>query len=258
MSQHYGAADRTTSLATISRALELGIFFLDTADSYGDGHNELLVGHALQGRRSQFVVATKFSLSRDRHGIRRVNGRPENVTACCESSLRRLGTEYIDLYYQHRVDPAVPIEETVGAMKSLVEQGKVLHLGLSEPSSRSLERASAVHPISAIQSEWSLWTRDVEGDVLATARRLDVGIVPFSPLGRGMLTGSIGPDSEFDDTDFRSRNPRFQGANLESNSGLVAAGSAKVCYARAACAGLASSAGKGCRAHPRNEAPPLP
>jgi aryl-alcohol dehydrogenase-like predicted oxidoreductase len=225
MSQSYGPADRGESIATIHRALELGVFFLDTADVYGLGHNEELVGEAIRGRRDEVVLATKFSIRRD--GDRQtVDGRPEYVRAACDASLRRLGVDHIDLYYQHRVDPDVPIEETVGAMAELVAAGKVRHLGLSEASVRSIERAVAVHPITALQSEWSLWTRDLEGaaaekGVLAAAREHGVGIVPFSPLGRGFLTGAITSPDDFDDDDFRKNNPRFQGDNFAANLRLV-------------------------------------
>lgn len=221
MSQSYGVADEQESIATIHRALELGVFFLDTADVYGDGHNEELLGRALAGRRDQVVLATKFSLRRDATGAMEINGRPDYVRACCDASLRRLGTDHIDLYYQHRVDPNVPIEETVGAMAQLVEVGKVRHLGLSEASSRSLERAVSVHPITALQSEWSLWTRDLEPEVLACARRLRIGIVAFSPLGRGFLTGAITSPEDFGPEDFRADNPRFLGENFTRNLDLV-------------------------------------
>ncbi len=222
MSQSYGPADETESLATIDRALELGVTFLDTANVYGSGHNERLVGRALQGRRERAVLATKFGIVNSDPDGRAVNGRPEYVRSCCEESLERLNTEYIDLYYQHRVDPLVPIEDTVGAMAELVEQGKVRFLGLSEASSDSLERAAAVHPISALQSEWSLWTRDIESEVLATARRLGVGVVPFSPLGRGFLTGKIRSTKDFGPDDFRRDHPRFLGENFQRNLELVA------------------------------------
>jgi aryl-alcohol dehydrogenase-like predicted oxidoreductase len=222
MSQSYGAADETTSLATVDRALDLGVFFLDTADIYGVGHNEELVGRALQGRRDRVVLATKFSFVRD--GDRtRIDGRPEHVRSACDASLRRLGVDHIDLYYQHRVDRNVPIEETVGAMAELVAAGKVRYLGLSEASTASIERAVAVHPIAALQSEWSLWTRDIEGDVLATARAHGIGIVPFSPLGRGFLTGAITSPADFGPDDFRANNPRFQGENFDRNLDLVRA-----------------------------------
>ncbi len=221
MSQSYGPADEKESLATIHRAMELGMCFLDTANVYGDGHNERLVGRAIAGRRDEVILATKFGLMRD-DGSRSINGRPEYVKACCDASLARLGVEYIDLYYQHRVDPDVPIEETVGAMANLVQAGKVRYLGLCEASVQSLERAMAIHPITALQSEWSLWTRDLEDSVLATARRLGIGIVPYSPLGRGFLTGQISSPDDFAPDDFRRGNPRFQGENFQRNLELVA------------------------------------
>ena len=220
MSQSYGDADEAESIATIHRALDLGVCLLDTADVYGEGHNELLVGRAVAGRRDDVVLATKFALVRD-DGSMRTNGRPEYVHAACDASLLRLGVDHIDLYYQHRVDPTVPIEETVGAMAELVSAGKVGYLGLSEASARTLERAVAVHPISALQSEWSLWTRDLEADLVGTARRLGVGIVPFSPLGRGFLTGTLTSPDDFGPDDFRRGNPRFQGDNFAANLRLV-------------------------------------
>jgi aryl-alcohol dehydrogenase-like predicted oxidoreductase len=220
MSQSYGKPDPVEAKATIDRALELGVTFLDTANVYGDGHNERFVGEALGNRRDQVVLATKFTLSRD-DGSMQIDGRPENVHASIDASLERLGTDFVDLYYQHRVDPKVPIEDTVGAMAELVAAGKVRYLGLSEASSRTLERAVAVHPIAALQSEWSLWTRDLEADVVATARRLGVGLVPFSPLGRGFLTGAIKSPEDFDDDDFRKNNPRFVGDNFARNLELV-------------------------------------
>jgi aryl-alcohol dehydrogenase-like predicted oxidoreductase len=231
MSQMYGAADREESIATIHRALDLGVTFLDTSDVYGSGHNEQLVGEAITGRREEVQLATKFSLSRT-DGVTRIDGRPENVRACAEASLRRLGVDVIDLYYQHRVDPQVPIEDTVGAMAELVEQGKVRHLGLSEASAASIRRASAVHPIAALQSEWSLWTRDLEtargggadGDtVVGVARENGIGIVPFSPLGRGFLTGAITSPADFGEDDFRRGHPRFTGEAFEANLRLVEA-----------------------------------
>jgi aryl-alcohol dehydrogenase-like predicted oxidoreductase len=226
MSQSYGAADRGESLATIPRALDLGVTFLDTSDVYGDGHNEELVGEAIAGRRDEVQLATKFSLSRNDRGGMDIDGRPENVRARAEASLRRLGVDVIDLYYQHRVDPRVPIEDTVGAMAELVEQGKVRFLGLSEASARSLRRAAAVHPIAALQSEWSLWTRDLEapgpgGSVLEVARELGIGLVPFSPLGRGFLTGAITSPDDFGPDDFRRDHPRFQGEAFAANLRLV-------------------------------------
>ncbi len=230
MSQSYGAADRSESLATVHRALDLGVTFLDTSDVYGDGHNEELVGEAIAGRRDDVQLATKFSLRRDERGRMSIDGRPENVRACAEASLRRLGVEVIDLYYQHRVDPEVPIEETVGAMAELVQAGKVRYLGLSEASAASIRRAVAVHPIAALQSEWSLWTRDLEvaggGDagedtVLGVAREHGIGIVPFSPLGRGFLTGAIRSPDDFAEDDWRRTNPRFTGEAFTANLRLV-------------------------------------
>jgi aryl-alcohol dehydrogenase-like predicted oxidoreductase len=222
MSQSYGPGDEKESIATIQRAIDLGIFFLDTANVYGEGENERLVGRALAGRRDQVVLASKFGILRD-DGSRDVSGRPDYVKACCDASLARLGVDYIDLYYQHRVDPDVPIEETVGAMSDLVRAGKVRFLGLSEASVDSLERATATHPISALQSEWSLWTRDLEDDVLPAARRLGIGIVPYAPLGRGFLTGEIRSPDDFAPGDFRRGNPRFQGENFQRNLELVSA-----------------------------------
>ena len=223
MSQSYGAADRQESIATIHRALDLGVGFLDTSDVYGSGHNEELVGEAIAGRRDEVQLATKFSLSRTDDGGMAIDGRPENVRARAEASLRRLGVDVIDLYYQHRVDRTVPIEDTVGAMAELVVQGKVRYLGLSEASATSIRRAVAVHPIAALQSEWSLWTRDLEGEVLGVAREHGIGIVPFSPLGRGFLTGAITSPDDFDEDDFRRNNPRFQEDTLPANLRLVEA-----------------------------------
>jgi aryl-alcohol dehydrogenase-like predicted oxidoreductase len=224
MSQSYGPADREESIATIHRALDLGVTLLDTAHMYGDGHNEELVGEAIAGRRGEVQVATKFGLA---HTGRRIDGRPENVRACAEDSLRRLGVDVIDLYYQHRVDPEVPIEDTVGAMAELVQQGKVRYLGLSEASVRSIRRAVAVHPIIALQSEWSLFTRELEvaedgeSTVLSVAREHGIGIVPYSPLGRGFLTGTITSPDQLPADDFRRGVPRFTGEAFTANSRLV-------------------------------------
>jgi aryl-alcohol dehydrogenase-like predicted oxidoreductase len=223
MSQVYGPADETESLATIDRALELGITFLDTADVYGLGHNEQLVGRAIAGRRDGVVLATKFGIVRraDDQSFRGINGRPEYVHSACDASLKRLGVDHIDLYYQHRADPNVPIEDTVGAMAELVTAGKVRHLGLSEAAADTIRRAHTVHPISALQSEWSLWSRDLEDDVIPTARQLGVGIVPYSPLGRGLLTGQIRNPEELSRGDFRRGTPRFEGDNFTRNLDVV-------------------------------------
>jgi aryl-alcohol dehydrogenase-like predicted oxidoreductase len=224
MSDFYGAHDDAESIATIHHALDRGVTLLDTADMYGPHINEELVGKAIRGRREQAFVATKFGILRDpaNPDVRGVNGRPEYVRAACEGSLRRLGLETIDLYYQHRVDPAVPIEETVGAMAELVQAGKVRYLGLSEASGETLTRACAVHPIAALQSEFSLWTRDPqENGMLAACRKLGVSLVAYSPLGRGFLTGAIRSPEDFEADDYRRSNPRFQGDNFARNLALV-------------------------------------
>jgi aryl-alcohol dehydrogenase-like predicted oxidoreductase len=222
MSQSYGPADRGESIATVHRAIELGVNFLDTANAYGLGHNEKLLAEALAGRRDQVILATKFAITVSADGTRGINGRPEYVKKSCDESLDRLGVDYIDLYYQHRVDPTVPIEDTVGAMAELVEAGKVRHLGLSEASAESIRRAVKTHPIAALQSEWSLWSREIEDEVLGVARELGVGIVPYSPLGRGFLTGQITSIDDFGPDDFRRHNPRFQGEAFDRNLELVA------------------------------------
>jgi aryl-alcohol dehydrogenase-like predicted oxidoreductase len=216
MSEFYGPADEEESIGVIHRALELGVTFLDTADMYGQGHNEELVGRAVAGRRDDYVIATKFGNRRD--GDRRwVDNRPEWIREACEASLRRLGTDVIDLYYMHRRSPDVPIEESVGAMAELVAAGKVRHLGLSEVSADTLRAAAPVHPIAALQSEWSLFTRGIEEEIVPAARALGVGIVPYSPIGRGLLTGALTSPDDLSADDFRRRNPRFSGENLERN-----------------------------------------
>ncbi|MBV9345219.1 MAG: aldo/keto reductase [Gammaproteobacteria bacterium] len=223
MSEFYGPHEDAQSLATLARALELGVTFFDTADAYGPHTNEELIGRALRGQRARAFIATKFGFVRDpAHPQPRViDARPQRVREACEASLRRLNIETIDLYYLHRVDPEVPVEETVGAMAQLVSAGKVRHLGLSEVAPRTLERAQRVHAITALQSEYSLWTRDPEDGVLETCERLGVGFVPYSPLGRGFLTGAIRSPEDFAPDDYRRENPRFQGANFARNLELV-------------------------------------
>jgi aryl-alcohol dehydrogenase-like predicted oxidoreductase len=222
MSEFYGTIDEAEAVATIQRALELGVDFLDTADMYGAGANERLVGRAIAGRREQVVLATKFGIVRGEDPMdRRISGRPEYVREACEASLRRLDVDHIDLYYQHRVDPEVPIEETVGAMARLVEEGKVRHLGLSEAAPDTIRRAHAVHPIRALQTEYSLWSRDPEDEVLPTIRELGIGFVAYSPLGRGFLTGEIRAPEDLDPGDFRRAHPRFTGENFRRNLELV-------------------------------------
>ncbi len=222
MSEFYGSPDEAGGIATIHRALDLGGSFLDTADMYGPFTNERLVGKAIAGRRDEVQLATKFGNERGADGTRiRINGTPEYVHAACDASLQRLGVDHIDLYYQHRVDKTVPIEETVGAMKELVEAGKVRHLGLSEASAETIRRAHAVHPITALQTEYSLFTRDIEDEILPTIRELGIGLVPYSPLGRGILTGAITAEPDAGDSRSTAYFPRFQGDNLATNLVLV-------------------------------------
>jgi len=223
MSEFYGPGDEAESISTIHRAIELGINFFDTADIYGPFKNEELVGKAVRGKRDKLIVATKFGIVRDpAHPERRgVSGKPDYVRKSCEASLRRLGMETIDLYYQHRVDPDTPIEETVGALADLVKAGKIRHIGLSEAGAETLRRASKVHPVAALQSEYSLWTRDPEDGVLASCRELGIGFVAYSPLGRGFLSGQIRRFDDLAPDDFRRRSPRFQGENFQKNLDLV-------------------------------------
>jgi aryl-alcohol dehydrogenase-like predicted oxidoreductase len=224
MSEFYGPADEAESVATIHRALDLGVTLLDTADMYGAGANEELVGKAIAGQRDRVVLATKFAIERGADPTdRRIRGDAAYVRQACDASLRRLGVDHIDLYYQHRVDTSVPIEETIGAMAELVAAGKVRYLGMSEAGADTIRRAHAVHPVTAVQTEWSLWSRDIETEIVPTCRELGIGLVPYSPLGRGFLTGKITSTANLAENDFRRHNPRFAEGNIDRNTAIVEA-----------------------------------
>lgn len=222
MSEYYGQTNDEESIRTIYAAIDMGVTLFDTADQYGLGRNEELVGRAVRSRRNQVVIATKFGIERNFNGqVVRINGKPEYVKAACEASLRRLGVDVIDLYYQHRVDPSIPIEETIGAMADLVREGKVRYLGMSEAAPRTIRRACAVHPISALQTEYSIWTRDVEAEILPTCRNLGIGFVAYSPLGRGFLTGRFQDRDSLEQGDFRRQTPRFEEENMAKNLSML-------------------------------------
>jgi len=223
MSQFYGPRDDAESTATLERGIDLGLDFFDTADIYGTGHNEELVGKVMRKHRNRVVIATKFGNLVLPDGTRAINGRPEYVRSACDASLKRLGVDHVDLYYQHRVDKNVPIEDTVGAMADLVREGKVRYLGLSEAGENTIRRAHAVHPITALQSEYSLWERGLEARIIPVLRELGIGLVPFAPLGRGFLTGAVKRAEEYPETDFRRNDPRYQGANFDANMKAAAA-----------------------------------
>ena len=263
MSEFYGRADEDEAIATIHRALELGVSFLDTADMYGPFTNEKLVGRAIADRREQVVLATKFGNERKEDGSWvGINGKPEYVRSACEASLKRLGVDHIDLYYQHRVDKSVPIEDTVGAMAELVSEGKVRYLGLSEASPQTIRRAHAVHPISALQTEYSLWSRDPEEAILPTVRELGIGFVAYSPLGRGFLSGKYKKPEDLPEDDFRRHHPRFPGRELpeEPRAGGAHRGDRRreAGHGRTARARLGAQPGRGHRADPGHQAPLLP
>ena len=263
MSEFYGAADERESIDTLHAALDHGVNFFDTADMYGTGHNEQLLGKALKGKFEQVVLATKFGIVRGPDGsFAGISGKPDYVKKACEASLKRLGIDTIDLYYQHRVDPQTPIEETVGAMAELVKEGKVRYLGLSEAGGETLRRAAKVHPIAAVQSEYSLWSTDIEDSTLPACRELGVSLVAYSPLGRGFLTGQIKKFEDLAENDYRRHSPRFQGENFAKEPGNCRgnpkAGGAGKGAAFANCPGLGAGKGRGHHPHSRHQAPQIP